>query len=56
MTLTGFSDDRIQRLRSDRAKAASRALVASATQGTGLDLPAANPDAAARSLASEDAR
>lgn len=49
----GFSDDQIQRLRSDRAKATSRALVASATAGTGLDLPTANPDAAAAQLADE---
>lgn len=49
----GFSDDQIQRLRSDRAKATSRALVASATQGTGLALPTANPDAAAAQLANE---
>ena len=49
----GFSDDQIQRLRSDRAKATSRALVASATQGTGLGLPTANPDAAARQLSDE---
>ena len=49
----GFSDDQIQRLRSDRAKATSRALVASATAGTGLDLPSANPDAAAAQLADE---
>lgn len=52
----GFSDDRIQRLRSDRAKATSRALVASATQGTGLALPTANPEAAALQLASEAPR
>ena len=52
----GFSDDQIQRLRSDRAKATSRALVASATQGTGLALPTSNPDAAARQLADEMAR
>ena len=49
----GFTDDQIQRLRSDRAKATSRALVASAAAGTGLDLSSANPDAAARQLASE---
>lgn len=47
----GFSDGQMQRLRSDRAKATSRALVASATQGTGLALPTANPDAAAAQLA-----
>lgn len=52
----GFSGDQIQRLRSDRAKATSRALVASATQGTGLDLPSANPDAAASMLAAEASR
>ena len=52
----GFSDDQIQRLRSDRAKSQSRALVASATQGTGLALPTANPEAAALQLASEAAR
>ena len=52
----GFSDDQMQRLRSDRAKATSRALVASATQGTGLALPSANPDAAARQMASEAAQ
>ena len=52
----GFSDDQIQRLSSDRAKATSRALVASAAQGTGLDLPSANPDAAARQLADEAAQ
>lgn len=34
----GFTDDQIQRLRSDRAKATSRALVVSATAGTGLAL------------------
>ena len=49
----GFSDDQIQRLRSDRAKATSRALVASATAGTGLDLPSANPDAAAAQFVDE---
>ena len=49
----GFSDDQIQRLRSDRAKATSRALVASAMAGTGLDLPTVNPDAAAAWLANE---
>ena len=49
----GFSDDQIQRLRSDRAKATSRALVASATSGTGLALPTANPDAAAQQAAAE---
>ena len=52
----GFNADQITRLRSDRAKATSRALVASATRGTGLGLPAANPDAAAQAVASEDAQ
>ena len=42
----GFSDDQIQRLRSDRDRATSRALVAAATSGTGIDLPTANPAAA----------
>lgn len=32
----GFSDDQIQRLKVDRTKAMSRALVAQASQGTGL--------------------
>ena len=41
----GFSGDQIQRLRSDRAKAMSRDLVARATQGTGLNVPG-NPDVA----------
>ena len=46
----GFSDDQIQRLRSDRDRATSRALVAAATSGTGIDLPTANPAAAAGAL------
>lgn len=46
----GFSDDQIQRLRSDRDRATSRALVAAATSGTGIDLPTANPVAAAALL------
>lgn len=45
----GFTDEQIQRLRSDRAKAMSRDIVARATQGTGL-MVAGNPDAAAASL------
>lgn len=49
----GSSDDQAQRLRSDRAKATSRALVASATAGAGLDLPTVNPDAVAAWLANE---
>lgn len=46
----GFSDDQIQRLRSDRDRATSRALVAAATSGTGIELPKANPAAAAGAL------
>lgn len=52
----GFSDDQIQRLRSDRDRATSRALVAAATSGTGIDLPSANPSAAAGSLMAGAAR
>ena len=52
----GFSDDQIQRLRSDRDRATSRALVAAATSGTGIDLPSANPSAAAGALMAGAAR
>lgn len=45
----GFTDEQIQRLRSDRTKAMSRDIVARATQGTGLRV-AGNPDVAAASL------
>ena len=47
----GFSDDQIQRLRSDRAKAASRQLVAQYAGGLGI---ASDPANAAKEAVADD--